>query len=88
MLLFSLVIISCAKVRLVNNGYEGVIIAINPNIPENTAILRRLEVRFLLCIGVGCINSCQRLSALVPLKVSFMWVFYIALNSLVVICCM
>ncbi|CAL1532070.1 unnamed protein product [Lymnaea stagnalis] len=35
--------LALAKVRLINNGYEGVIIAINPDIRENHAILRRLE---------------------------------------------
>ncbi|KAI8764111.1 hypothetical protein BgiBS90_030349, partial [Biomphalaria glabrata] len=32
-----------SKLKLINNGYEGVIIAINPSIAENHVLLKRLE---------------------------------------------
>lgn len=32
-------------VRLNNNGYEGIIIAINPGVPENEILIEKIKVR-------------------------------------------
>lgn len=34
-----------AKVKLVDNGFEGIVVAINPYLKQEEAMLRRLEVR-------------------------------------------
>ena len=52
LLLVTCVGVVLSKVKLVNQGYEGVTIAINPDIKENTNILYRLEV------SVGGVLEC------------------------------
>lgn len=32
-------------VRLNNNGYEGIIIAIDPTVPENETLIEKIQVR-------------------------------------------
>ena len=41
---------SCSyeNVKLIDNGYEGVVIAINPNVPEDQRIIESLQVISLL----------------------------------------
>ena len=45
---FSLSSCSYENVKLVDNGYEGVVIAINPNVPEDQRIIESLQVIFFL----------------------------------------
>ena len=45
-LCFKLATCSYDNVRLVNNGYEGIVIAINPNVSEDPKIIKSLKVYF------------------------------------------
>ena len=48
--ILSLNLVSCSykDVKLVSNGYEGVVIAINPNVKEDANIINSLKVIYLL----------------------------------------
>ena len=37
------------NVKIVNNGYEGIVIAINPNVPEDPKIIESLKVGLVKC---------------------------------------
>ena len=53
---------SCSyeNVKLIDNGYEGVVIAINPNVPEDQRIIESLQVISLL-ISTTKLNHIKRL---------------------------
>ena len=39
-----------SKVNLINNGYEGIVIAINPSVPEDEKLIQNIKVREKLII--------------------------------------
>lgn len=47
--------VKSSKVHLNNNGYEGVVIAINPSVPEDERLIPSLKVRriFITCVFSG-----------------------------------
>ena len=47
LILFGVVNNMATQIKLENNGYEGLVIAINPSIPENPLLIQKLKVRSL-----------------------------------------
>ena len=54
---FNLSSCSYDNVKLVSNGYEGIVIAINPNVPENPNIIESLKVSFFFCSKTKVFNK-------------------------------
>lgn len=41
-----------SMVNLINNGYDGIVIAINPSVPEDEKLIQNIKVREKLIINL------------------------------------